>query len=172
MEAQVPPYSIEPLDSAHDRAAFSCGIEALDRYLRYQAGQDVRRRVAATFVLEGRNSQEVVGYYTLSAASIHTGDLPDEIAKKLPKYPALPATLVGRLAVDQRYRGQGLGEFLLMDALYRSLENTKVVASVAVVVDAKDQVARNFYVRYGFIQFPESSNRLFLPMKTIAQLFP
>jgi predicted N-acetyltransferase YhbS len=162
-------YSIEPLGSHHNRAAFSCGSESLDIYLQRQARQDARKYMAAPYVLIEKNSGAVIGYYTLSSVGINMGDLPPEIRKKLPKYPAAPATLLGRLAVDEKYQGKGLGEILLMDALYKSLRNE--IASMAVVVDAKDDKARSFYERYDFIRFPDYSHRLFLPMTVIKKMF-
>ena len=109
---------VEPLGKAHDRQKFSCGYEALDRYLREQASQDARRRVAAPFVLvQDSDRKTIIGYYTLSALGIDLHDLPDNVIKKLPSYPVVPVTLLGRLAVDQHHRGQGAGEFLLVDAL-------------------------------------------------------
>jgi len=110
-------YLIEPLGSHHNRAVFSCGIESLDVYFQRQAGQDARKRVAAPFVLLDKSSGMVAGYYTLSQTGINMVELPTEITKKLPKYPVVPATLLGRLAVHKNYQGKGLGEILLMDAL-------------------------------------------------------
>lgn len=162
-------YLIEALGKKHNRTVFCSGVEALDRYFHSQATQDARKRVAAPFVLVEIQSGFVAGYYTLSATSINTGELPIEISKKLPKYPIVPATLLGRLALDQNYRGKGLGEMLLMDALYRSWQSE--IASIAVVVEAKDEDARSFYEHYDFIRFPDFPNRLFLPMTVIAKLF-
>jgi ribosomal protein S18 acetylase RimI-like enzyme len=164
-------YRVEPLGTQHDRSAFSCGVEPLDRYIREQAGQDARKRVAAPFVLCEGKGDEVVGYYTLSALSIDVGDWPEDVAKKLPRYPLVPATLLGRLAVDARLRGRGAGEHLLMDALRRALEASRGVASVAVVVDAKDDSAVSFYQRYGFVRFVDQPRRLFLPMAVIERTF-
>ena len=164
-------YRVEALSRSHDRAGFSCGVEQLDRYLQAQAGQDARKHVAAPFVLCEGESNTVLGYYTLSALSIHVGEWPANVARKLPRYPAVPATLLGRLAVDLRLRGKGAGEHLLMDALRRAFEASREVASVAVVVDAKDEKATAFYRRYDFIPFADHPNRLFLPMGTIEQLF-
>ena len=161
-------YLIEPLGKKHNRAAFCCGVDELDKYFQAQAGQDARKRIAAPFVLVEKNSGFVAGYYTLSATRIKLGELPIEITKKLPKYPELPATLLGRLAVDQNHRQKGLGEMLLMDALYRSLQNE--IATIAVVVDAKDDKACSFYEHYQFICFPDYSHRLFLMMETIAKM--
>ena len=162
--------SIEPLGPHHDRAAFSSGVSALDRYLRQQASQDLARRAAAVFVLTEPSAPAVRGYYTLSAASILLAELPEAIAKRLPKYPHVPVTLLGRLAVDAEAQGRGYGELLLMDALRKSLSASRTVASTAVVVDAKDAAARRFYERYQFILLPESGRRLFLPMRVIAAL--
>jgi predicted GNAT family N-acyltransferase len=168
---QAPGYRVEPLGKRHDRSGFSCGVEALDRYLREQAGQDARKRVAAPFVLCEGTSDRVVGYYTLSALGLDIGEWPEDVARKLPRYPLVPATLLGRLAVDTRARGSGAGEYLLMNALHRALEATKEVASVAVVVDAKNAAAEAFYRRYGFVGLADQPHRLFLPMAVIAKLF-
>jgi GNAT superfamily N-acetyltransferase len=164
-------YRVEALGKQHSRSEFSCGVEPLDRYLREQAGQDARKRVAAPFVLCQGKSNAVLGYYTLSALSVDVGAWPEDLARKLPKYPFVPATLLGRLGVDMRLRGKGAGEHLLMDALRRALAASREVASVAVVVDAKDDTALSFYGRYGFITFPDQPNRLFLPMVVVEQLF-
>lgn len=162
-------YLIEPLGSHHNRTAFESGVESLDRYFYTSVGQDAKKRVAAPFVLLDRTNGNVAGYYTLSATSINLGDLPTAISLKLPKYPVVPAILLGRLAVDKNYRGKRLGEMLLMDALNRCLKSE--IAAMAVVVDALDDSARSFYEHYQFIQFPDYPNRLFLPMTTIAKVF-
>jgi predicted GNAT family N-acyltransferase len=163
-----PGFKIEPLHARHDRAAFSCGIPDLDRYFQQQARQDLDRNLAAVFVLT-RDSSEVDGFYTLSAHSILAEDLPQELSKKLPRFP-LPVTLLGRMAVSKAVRGQRLGEFLLMHALERAWIGSHQVASWAVVVDAKAG-ARDFYLKYDFVPLPSNADRLFLPMKTIARLF-
>ncbi len=165
-------YRVEALAKRHDRSGFSCGVEPLDRYLREQAGQDARKRVAAPFVLCEGQSNVVRGYYTLSALSIDVGAWPEDVVRKLPRYPVVPATLLGRLAIDKSLRGKGMGEHLLMNALHRALVTSREVASVAVIVDAKDDNAVAFYRRYEFIPFAAQANRLFLPMGTIEQLFP
>lgn len=165
-----PAYRIEPLHDRHDRTIFSCGVELLDHYLRTQAGQNLKKRVAAVFVATP-DSKTIAGFYTLSAHLLNLGDLPAEIAKKLPKYPLLPATLLGRLAVSLDFRGQRLGEFLLLDALRRALAGSKQVASAAVVVDAKDENASAFYRRYDFVSLPAQPTRLFYLMSSIARLF-
>lgn len=165
------PYTIEPLGKAHDRQEFSCGNEALDRYLKRQAGQDARRKAAAPFVLVEAGALVVRGYYTLSASGVDVGEFPENLARRLPRYPVVPATLLGRLAVDVRLRGQGFGELLLMDALRRAFEQSDQIASAAVVVDAVDEAARRFYLHFDFLAFPERRDRLFLPMRTLARLF-
>jgi len=163
-------FQIQPLGTHHNRVDFSCGVEPLDNYLKRQAGQDVKRRVAAAFVLSP-DGRTVAGYYTLSQFSVDLGAIPQHIAKRLPRYPMVPATLIGRLAVSIAFRGQGLGEMLLMDALHRSLVLSEQVASAAVIVNAKNDQARRFYLKYGFLELPGISGRLFLPMKTVGQLF-
>ena len=163
-------FVVEPLAKHHKRADFSCGVEPLDRYLKTQASQDAKRRIAAPFAAIASDNT-VIGYYTLSAFSIELAALPAAQTKKLPRYPTLPATLLGRLAVDQSQHGCGVGELLLMDALSRSYKHIREIASYAVVVDAKNDAAIAFYLRYDFIQFADRPNRLFLPMNVIAKLF-
>jgi GNAT superfamily N-acetyltransferase len=163
--------NIEPLDKKHDRVGFFCGDDALDTYLKKRASQEVKKNIAAPFVMADSRTRAVIGFYTLSATSILLGDLPDETARRLPKYPLVPATLLGRLAIDSRYQGKGFGELLIIDALRRALQAATEVASYAVVVDAVDERARSFYEQYEFCAFPDRRLRLFLPMKTIADLF-
>lgn len=170
MTATESPYRIDPLSDHHDRAKFASGVEPLDRYLRAQAGQDSRRRVASCFILtRAGEPTQVLGYYTLSALSIALTDLPPSIAKRLPRYPVVPATLMGRLATDSRHRGKGLGELLLFDACSRVLRSE--IATFALVVDAKDAAAERFYTRYRFLNLSAGGRRMFLPITEIAALF-
>jgi predicted GNAT family N-acyltransferase len=162
--------TVEPLGRQHDRTAFHCGADALDRYLKQQARQDADKRVAAPFVAVNPPNTRVLGYYTLSASVVTLTDLPDELTRKLPRYPQLPVTLLGRLAVDQSARVQRLGEHLLLDALHRSLTHADEIAAMAVVVDAKDENAASFYRHYGFIPLQAQPKRLFVPMRVVAQL--
>jgi ribosomal protein S18 acetylase RimI-like enzyme len=154
---------IELLSQSHDRAAFSSGNDDLDRYFREQAGQDQRRHLSAIFVLYDAANDSVAGYYTLSACEIEPRSLPNEMAKRLPRRP-VPATLIGRLATDLRYRGQGFGELLLVNALTRAANASRSIGSMAVIVDAKDDQARGFYERYEFQRFADDPYRLFLPV--------
>lgn len=158
------PYQLTPLGPAHDRAAFNSASEPLNRYLREQAAQDARRRVAACFVASP-DGKHIVGYYTLASASMLLADLPAKTAKKLPRYPTVPAVRMGRLAVDQACAGQGLGGALLADALERAVRAE--IAAYALVVDAKDEAAAAFYRHHGFIALPESPRTLFLPFATV-----
>ncbi len=162
-------YIVERLDRTHERTAFVSGVEPLDLYLHRQASQDVRRRLTTVYVLVPLGSTTIAGYYTLSSTAISFVDLPDDITRKLPRYPHVSATLIGRLAVDHRYRGQGLGGRLLFDAFARSLRISEEIASTMVVVDAKDEAARGFYERYGFRVLLDQQTRLFLPMETIVR---
>ena len=164
-------FVVDPLDEATDRSAFACEIEALDRYFRQQAGQDERRHVARTYVLRHCLSGDVAGFYTLANSAIQLTDLPPSRAQKLPRYPQVPATLLGRLAVDIRYRKRGLGEFLLFDAMHRSLTSSRTTAWFALLVDAKNDASRDFYLRYGFEPIPSVPLRLFLPMQDIERDF-
>lgn len=154
---------LAPLDAAHDRAAFRSDSEPLNRYLREQVTQDIRRRVAACFVALA-DGQRIAGYYTLASASLLLADLPVSTGKKLPRYPTVPAVRMGRLAVDQAFKGQGLGGALLADAIDRAARSE--IAAFALMVDAKDDVATAFYQRYGFIALPDSPLTLFLPLAT------
>jgi len=166
-----PAYRIELLGPTHDRMAFACGNDALDRYVQQQASQDVRRGLAVVYVLIDTATNVIAGYYTLSATSLDLAELTPAVVKRLPRYPSLPATLLGRLARDSRFRGRGAGEALMLDALKRSLEAARHVASFAVVVDAIDDGARGFYERFDFSRSPHQEYRLFLPMATIDKLF-
>jgi hypothetical protein len=159
----------EPLAGHHDRASFRCGVEELDSYLHMQAAQDVRRKVAAAYVMVGRADPRVIaGYYTLSSFAVETAGLPEESQRKLPRYPLTPATLIGRLARDLRF--PGTGKYLLVDALKRIVLLSRQIGSAAVVVDVKDDKAMKFYLKNGFMPFRENTERLFLPMKTISAL--
>jgi GNAT superfamily N-acetyltransferase len=156
------PFVVEPLGRQHDRKTFSCGVEALDRYLHQQASQDMRRRVATCFVAVHRESSAVAGFYTLAATSLVLNDLPEATIKKLPRYPAIPAILFGRLAVSAAFRGQGLGAALLADALDRAARVE--IGAFALLVDAKDQAAGDFYRHHGFEALPDAPRRLFLAL--------
>jgi ribosomal protein S18 acetylase RimI-like enzyme len=163
------PLVIEPLGPHHDRTRFSCGEPALDAYLRRQASQDVRRRVAQVFVAVGNAPEEMAGYYSLSAASFEKHGLPPTLAKRLPHYP-VPAAVLGRLAIDRHHQGRGLGETLLLDAIRRVLRAGTTIAIYAIIVDAKNERAQAFYERYGFRPFPGVPRRLFLPLETFEKL--
>jgi len=159
------PIKIEPLSEHHGRANFSCGEPGFDDYFRRRAGQDKRRNVARVFVIT-EDDLGVVGFYTLSTCAIHPGQLPKEIARKLPRYDTIPAALIGRLACDLRVRGRGIGELLLADAIKRVLGADRSMAVWAILVDAKNEGASAFYKRFGFVPFPSRPGRLFLPTAT------
>jgi len=158
---------IELLNSNHNRSDFQCGVIALDNYIRKQARQDVKRRISQVFVTTDFNSPFTInGYYTLSTLSIELSDLPEDVVKKLPRHP-IPAALIGRLAVNLNEQGQGIGKMLLVDAIKRTLSVSSEIAIYAIVVDAIDDKAKQFYQRFGFILFSAESNRLFLPLKSV-----
>lgn len=158
------PFRVAPLDAAHERNEFRCGSAPLDRYLQEQVSQDIRRRVAACFVAVSAE-QRIAGYYTLASASLLLADLPLSIAKKLPRYPTVPAVRMGRLAVDEAFAGQGLGGALLADALERASRSG--IAAYALMVDANDDKAATFYRHHGFIPLPDTPLTLFLPLATV-----
>ena len=159
---------VEALGPQHDRSSFSSGAEPLDRYFRTQAGQDARKYMAATFVLVAADGL-IGGYYTLSSTAVKLAELPNEVARRLPRYPLVPATLLGRLAVDSRFQGRGYGRFLLADALLRAVRSE--IASFAVIVDAKDDAARRFYERESFLPLPDQPLKLFRPIADLRALF-
>jgi ribosomal protein S18 acetylase RimI-like enzyme len=161
-------FFIAQLTAAHDRQSFSCGAGPLDRYLQTQATQDVRRHLANCFVASPVQSNVVAGYYTLSAASIPMTDLPAEQTRKLPRYPVLPAALIGRLAVDRSFQGRSLGAALLFDAISRAIRADAAVFTL--IVDAKDDAAARFYQHHGFRAFSGSAARLFLPVAMARRL--
>ncbi len=158
---------IEPLGRNRDRAAFSSDQPDLDDWFRRRAGQDDKRNVARVFVAVD-DELGVVGFYSLSSFTLSIADLPEEIAKAMPRYDAIPAALIGRLARDERVRGQGIGELLLADAIRRVMAAGRSIAVFAIIVDAKNDRAIEFYKRYGFRPFPLLPKRLFLPTATAA----
>lgn len=153
------------------RDAFESGNSELDFYLKRHLSQDLRRSCAACFVLHEDDSLEVLGYYTLSAFGGRLSALPEAEQKSLPRYPQVPMTLLGRLAVSRELQGQGIGELLLINALKRAWTNREIIGSWAVAVEAIDDSARAFYCRYGFEQLIDEEYRLYLPMKRIGKLF-
>jgi GNAT superfamily N-acetyltransferase len=161
------PYTIEALTSEHDRAAFRSGVEPLDRYLVSQATQDIRRRVAACFVAVPTSTKTIAGYYTIATSSIPLPEIAAATAKRLPRYPLIPAVRIGRLAVCMDHRGKGLGAALLVDGIARALRAE--IMAFAVVVDAKDDAAVAFYTHHGFIAFASVPMTLYLPLAEAAK---
>lgn len=162
---------VEPLAQGHDRASFSCGVASLDDYIRRQARQDIRRDVAQCYALCEEGDSRIVGYYTLSAAAIDLSSVPPDHARRLPRYPSLPAVLIGRLAVDSEFAGQGMGGLLLADALRRVLQTAHVIGIMAVLVDALDEQAARFYEHFEFLRLSNDPRRLFLEMDTARNMF-
>jgi len=154
--------AIEPLGK-RDRGAFSCGVIALDDWFHLRAGQDEKRNVARVFVAID-DQRRIVGFYSLSSFTLAIADLPPEWAKHLPRYDLIPAALIGRLARDQRVRGEGVGDLLLADAVRRILGAARSLAVFAIVVDAKDDPAASFYCNFGFTPFPNRPLRSFMPI--------
>lgn len=156
------PFAVEALGPGHHRATFSSGVEALDRYFREQVTQDVRRRVTACYVALEVATGTVAGYYTLAAAGVPLAKMPQQLIKRLPRYPSVPVARLGRLAIDKDYRGRKLGAALLWDAVMRALRSE--VAVFALVVDAKDAQAEAFYRHHGFATFSSLPRQLVLPL--------
>jgi len=162
-------FRVAALGSAHDRSSFSCGQEALDRYFKTQVTQDIRRHIANCFAAVEAATNIVAAYYTLSAAAIALTDLPPDEARRLPRYPAIPAVRIGRLAVDARFQGCGLGAAMLADATARAVHSD--IAAFMLAVDAKDENAVAFYRHFGFRLTAGSDRCLFLPLVTARQVF-
>jgi len=164
-------YATTPLANIHQKQEFDCGNSLLNRYLHRQAKQDMKRKLAICFVLANEENL-IQGYYTLSNDGIPREWIPEGIQKKMPPtYTSLPVTLLGRLAVDSSFKGQGLGELLLFDALKRSYDvSISSIGSMAIVVDPINDQAIAFYEKYGFVLLP-GSGKMFLPMKVIEQFF-
>jgi GNAT superfamily N-acetyltransferase len=161
------PFSVEALTADHQRRSFRCGVEALDRYFTTQLTQDVRRKVASCFVAVRPPDRAVKGFYTISTASLPFRELPLDLSRRLPRYPRIPAVLVGRLAVDETCRGIGLGSTLLLNAIARAIRSE--IASYAMLVEAKDDAARAFYEHHGFASLESIPNTLFLPLTEAAR---
>jgi GNAT superfamily N-acetyltransferase len=159
--------AIEPLGK-HDRAAFSCGVAALDDWFHIRAGQDEKRNVARVFVAVD-DQRGIVGFYSLSSFTLAISDLPREYAKRLPRYDLIPAALIGRLARDARVRGEGVGDLLLADAVRRAIGASRSLAVFAIVVEARNEEAAAFYRDFGFAPFPSRPLRLFMPMSEAAE---
>lgn len=159
--------TITKLSKAHKKENFECGNALLDNYIRTQANQDIKRDLSACFVLINEEDNVVMGYYTLSGNSIERGIFPPEMIAKLPpSYTDLPTVLLGRLATDKKFQGQGNGELLLIDALNQCVEISQRMGILAVIVDPIDKNAVKFYENYGFIFLP-GTGRMFIPIKTI-----
>ena len=164
-------YITELFDSKqHQIKDFQCGIDELDRYIKERAGQESRKNITTVYVMPEKISHRIIGYYTLCSCSIELKDISDNIKKKLPRYEALPAALIGRFAVDIHFQGKRMGERMLIDALARSYFLSQQIAIFAILVEAKDESIRSFYEKYGFIPFLEHPLKLYLPMGTIKKL--
>ena len=159
----TPQFVTELLSQKHDRNSFRCGSEQLDRYFRERASQDVRRRVAGCFISLD-DGGKIAGFYTLAATSVALDALPEGMAKGLPRYPVVPAMLIGRLAVATEYHRKGLGSALIADAIIRT--DRLGIGVFALLVDAKDDRAKAFYERNGFVALPREMRQLCLPMET------
>lgn len=162
------PFRLEPLGPSHERGGFTCGAAVLDQYLASQASQDVRRRVSACYVALEVDSGRVAGFYTLAAGSVPLSDLPAELTRRLPRYPAVPVARIGRLAIDRAFQGQKLGGALLADAALRAARSE--VAVFALIVDAKDEAASAFYRHHGFEPVGGNERQLFIPIQRFRSL--
>ncbi|MGD8589058.1 MAG: GNAT family N-acetyltransferase [Chromatiales bacterium] len=152
---------IAPLGKQHDRKSFDCDERSLNDYLHQYASQDIKRRINKVFVASLPEApQQVIGYYDLSAGSLDANDLPEWLRRRLPGYP-VPVVLLGRLAVAKPHQGKGLGAILMADALQRIALANQVMAVYAIVVEALNNQAAEFYQQFGFIPLPSQPLKLF-----------
>jgi len=166
---QPPTWIIQRLDKSHDRASFDCGKSELNDWLHRLAGQYERRDLARVYVAVRENDPRVLGYYAISNHLVRYDALPEDQAKGLPTID-VPVVLLGRLAVDKTTQGQGLGAHLLIDALRRTVHISEHIGIRAVEVDAIDETARQFYLKYGFVPLLDDQHHLFLPIQVIRKL--
>lgn len=159
-------WRIQPLDKTHDRTRFDCGEEGLNAFLRQHAGQNARRDISRTYVAVPLDSKRVVGYYTLASTSLTLDLLPEEISRRLPRYP-VPSALLARLAVDTRFQGRGLGRLLLVDAMKRVRDVAEQIGIFALTVHALNDRARSFYQAFGFLPLLDDPDHLYLQLATI-----
>ncbi|MGB4923335.1 MAG: GNAT family N-acetyltransferase [Candidatus Nitrotoga sp.] len=156
-------YCIRPLDAFINAADFQCGSEPLNDYIRRYASQDVRRNIARVFIATPENDpRQLSGFFTLSAGSVSCSSLPASLARKLPRYP-VPVALIGRLGVDKKFQGKGLGSILLADACQKVSQASTVLAMAGIIIDAKDDDAISFYKHFGFIPLQGQAGRMLLP---------
>lgn len=161
---------LQPLQDNHDTKAFTCGVDALDRWLKRIARQHANKGVSRTFVaIDPANPAQIVGYYSLTVAEIDTEKLPKDVAKKLPR--RMPLVLIGRLANSLTMRGQGIGALLLVDALRRIVEVSNNVGVTLILVDAKDEAAASFYRHFGFVPLLDTPHRLALSVATAQRAY-
>jgi GNAT superfamily N-acetyltransferase len=161
---------IERLEKRHDRAAFSSGVAELDGYLRHFAAQNERTGISQHYVaVATAGDTRILGYYALSVGSVAFDVVPEDLRKRLPRYP-IPVAHLGRLAVDGSVQGRGIGEDLLLDALARIARAADEVGIHAVEVVAISSRARDFYVKYGFIALLDDDRHLYLTLKVARQL--
>jgi len=167
------PVVLESLSKSHDRAGFDCGTPELNEYFKKFALQDTRKNLSWIFVLvEDTQPSQVIGYFSLSQYAVKPNGLPEHLKKKLPPSREVPCTLLGRLAVNLKYKGQGFGYELLFFAMKYAVKASENIASFALIVDAKDHIAKSFYVKYGFLEFTDNPMRLMIPMQAVNRLMP
>jgi len=161
-------YQIRSFDASVDTASFQCGSKPLDEYIRRYASQDVRKNVARVFVATPENNpQHLAGFFTLSAGSVNCSSVPESVVRKLPRYP-VPVALIGRLAVDVKFQGNGLGSILLADACQKVFQASSVLAVAGIIVDAKDEKATAFYAHFGFIPLQGQVDRMMIPVSAFS----
>lgn len=177
MTLQTDSDNIRPLDDRHNRAAFSCGDDRLDRYLHTMASDQMRRRIAIVWAWTKPPSQEIIGYYTLTNTNLDAGELPSDVRKAVKLKGVkmeIGATLLGRFAIHSDMQSRGLGTMLCMDAFYKTLVASRSVASVGIILHARTDVAKRFWRKREFVSLGERQDgqeQFFMPMSYIEKLF-
>jgi ribosomal protein S18 acetylase RimI-like enzyme len=168
-ELQPFKWAIQKLSAQHDRSAFDCGKGALNDFLMKYAGQNQKLGVSQTYVAVQPNSAKVDGYYAISSGAVEFASVPDDVRKRLPRYP-VPVAHLGRLAVDKAAKGKGLGRLLLLDAMERIIRAADSIGICAIEVWAKDNEAKSFYAKYGFVPLLDDPLHLYISIHTIRKL--
>ena len=159
---------ISELSGRHDRESFDCGKPELNNYLRQVAGQHVRKSLARVYVAyEQSDPSRIVAFYSLNGCEMQSEQLPESLRKKFPQ--RIPAVRLGRLAVEKAYQGQGVGKLLLFHAMWNVGQVDAIIGAVTLLVDAKDEEAKRFYLKYGFIELPDRPLNLFLPIARVKE---
>lgn len=162
-------WNIERLGKRHERKGFDCGVESLSAFPHQYAAQNDRKGISRTYVATKENSVDVAGYFTLFGSVLDITELPEKLSRHLPRY-SVPVVVLGRLAVDLRFQGQGLGGILLACALERIVDASELIGVYGAVADAVDDKAREFYLAHDFVPLTDDPYHLLLPIAMVKRV--